>query len=204
VSVRSIIVGQFKKPHGLLGHVAGLIMATRLSNRQRNEWTVGLLHLEPGHRVLEIGSGPGIALEFCAAKVTDGHIVGLDHSAVMVKQAQRRLAEEISAGRAQIRLGSLSDISADGIVYDRIFSLNVVQFLPDRERTFRQIHSLLAPGGIAATTYQPRSKNATREDALAMASQIETAMKVASFAQIEHHELAIDPVPAICVTGRRS
>jgi hypothetical protein len=34
-----------------------------------------------------------------------------------------------------------------------------------------------------------------------MASEIETAMKAAGFAQIELHELALDPVPAICVTG---
>lgn len=201
MSIRSIIVGQFKKPHGLLGHVAGFIMATRSSNRQRNEWTVGLLQLKPGYSVLEIGCGPGIALKSCAASVADGHVMGIDHSPVMVKQAQKRLAAEIRAGRAQVRLGSLSDIAAECAAYDQVFSLNVVQFLPDTAKAFRQIYALPAPGGIAATTYQPRSKNPTREEALAMASEVETAMKAAGFAQIEHHKLALDPVPAISVTG---
>jgi hypothetical protein len=34
--LREVIVGQFKEPHGVLGHVAGWMMARRDSNRARN------------------------------------------------------------------------------------------------------------------------------------------------------------------------
>jgi cyclopropane fatty-acyl-phospholipid synthase-like methyltransferase len=201
MSLRSAIVGQFRQPHGLLGHVAGLVMANRPSNRKRNEWTLSLLALEAGHRVLEIGCGPGVALNACAARTSEGHVVGIDHSQVMVRQARERLAAAIASGRADVRLGSLSDLDNEHDAYDRIFSSNVVQFFPNMDDAFSRIHGFLADGGVAATTYQPRSKSPTRENALGMAARIENAMKAAGFGRIERHELLLKPVPVICVIG---
>lgn len=178
-------------------------MASRPSNRQRNEWTVRLLALEPDHRVLEIGCDPGLALQACVAEVPAGHILGIDHSEVMVYQARRRLAVEINAGRVEIRLGKLSDMAAERAVSDRIMSSNVVQFLPDLREDFKRIHGCLSNLGMAATTYQPRSKNPSREDAPDMAARTEAAMKAAGFAQIERRELPFNPAPAISLTGRK-
>lgn len=201
MSLRSIIVEQFKRPRGLLGRLAGFIMANRPSNRQRNEWTVSLLALEPNHRVLEIGCGPGFALKVCAKKLSEGLIVGIDHSEIMISQAQHRLAAEIRAGRAEVQLSSLFDLKTDHNVYDRVFSSNVLQFLPDIDAGFNKIYACLIDHGVVATTYQPRSKKPTRKNALEMASRIETAMKAAGFKQIELHELPLKPAPVICVTG---
>lgn len=204
MSLRATIVRQFKRPHGLPGRMAGLIMANRPSNRQRNEWTVGLLALEPGYRVLEIGCGPGLALKACAATLSDGYTLGIDHSEVMVAQARRRLSPEIKAGRAEVRPGSLADLGNEPATWDRVFSLNVVQFLSDPDEAFRAMGACLADRGIVATTYQPRSKNPTRENALDMASRIEASMKRAGFGQIGKHELPLSPAPAICVTGMKA
>ena len=60
-SFRVWLVGQFGRPTSAWGHVAGWIMAHRVSNRRRNRWTVDLLDLRPGERVLEIGFGPDSA-----------------------------------------------------------------------------------------------------------------------------------------------
>jgi cyclopropane fatty-acyl-phospholipid synthase-like methyltransferase len=203
MSLRSIVVRQFKRPHGLLGRLAGFIMANRLSNRERNLWTVGLLALEPNYRVLEIGCGPGFALKACAAKLPEGCVVGIDHSETMVSQARRRLALDIKSGRADVRLSSLSDVASETDTYDRVYSLNVVQFFPDMEEGFRQIHRCLVRHGMVATTYQPRSKNPTRDDALEIATRIEMVMKAVGFTGMERHELPLEPVPAICVIGRK-
>jgi len=201
LALRDRIVSQFRQPKGLPGRLAGLIMTNRPSNRRRNAWTVELLALEPHHRVLEIGCGPGLALELCAEITARGSVVGIDHSTVMVERAGRRFAQEIHSGRVEIRLGNFLEIAAFPSAFDRIYSVNVVQFLPDLNRSFEQIRSCLAAGGRVATTYQPRSKNPTREQALEMAKYIETAMQEVGFAQIERHELPLKPVPAICVIG---
>lgn len=57
------VAPQFGHPRGPLGHLAGWIMGARASNRERSRWAVSLLDIEPTDRVLEIGFGPGLAIE---------------------------------------------------------------------------------------------------------------------------------------------
>ena len=63
MNLQNVIVAQFQQPRGLLGQIAGWIMDHRPSNRDRNHWTVKLLHIQPQDQILEIGCGPGLALE---------------------------------------------------------------------------------------------------------------------------------------------
>ena len=204
MSLRKTIVGQFKNPHGWLGSIAGWIMANRRSNRQRNLWTVDLLQLKPDDRIIEIGCGPGLALEACLAQAAAGEVVGLDHSRTMLDQARVRNAGASSDGRLQLRLESLDELPPGFGPFDKLYSANVVQFLPDRAAAFRKIHALLKPNGIAATTYMPRSKNPSRAEALAMADEIEGHMKVAGFVGIRIEELPLRPVPAVCIIGEHA
>jgi ubiquinone/menaquinone biosynthesis C-methylase UbiE len=203
MSLRSVIVAHFRQPRGWIGRLVGWIMRTRPSNRQRNLWTVDLLDIQPGDRVLELGCGPGVALEACAARAVDGHVVGLDHSALMIAQAAKRLAAPVAEGRADLRVGTQEDIPALGGGFDKAYLVNVVQFLPDREAAYRMFFDVLAPGGTMATTYQPRHKNPTRADALAMADRIEAAMTAVGFTDIRIEELPLKPVAAVCVLGKR-
>jgi ubiquinone/menaquinone biosynthesis C-methylase UbiE len=201
MSLRKAVVGQFKKPHGYLGWIAGWIMANRRSNRERNDWTVDLLNVQSGDRVIEIGCGPGLALEACLARAGDGLVVGLDHSQTMLDQARARNAEANREGRLELRLGSLEDLPAIGGSFDKACSANVVQFFPDRGAAFRRIYSVLKPKGVAATTYMPRGKNPSRADSLDMAEEVRRHMEVAGFANIRIEELPMDPAPAVCVIG---
>jgi ubiquinone/menaquinone biosynthesis C-methylase UbiE len=65
------------------------MFAHRPSNRQRNRWVVSLLGVQPTDQVLEIGFGPGVAVA-ALARAGAGHVYGIDHSAVMLRQASRR------------------------------------------------------------------------------------------------------------------
>jgi hypothetical protein len=65
------------------------------------------------------------------------------------------------------------------------------------------IHDALRPGGVVATTYMPRGPNAAPEQADAMASKISAALREAGFEQISVRRLPLEPMPAICVLGRR-
>jgi hypothetical protein len=65
----TMVYSQFHRPAGLLGRVVGWIMANRPSNIQRSRWTVDLVNLQAGGRVLEIGFGPGLAIEQSARLV---------------------------------------------------------------------------------------------------------------------------------------
>jgi fibrillarin-like rRNA methylase len=46
---------------------------------KRNEWGISLLNIQPSGHVLEIGFGPGVAIQKMCDLVTDGIIYGIDH-----------------------------------------------------------------------------------------------------------------------------
>ena len=197
------IFRQFKRPEGLLGRLVGWIMATRPSNRARNAWTVDLLQIAASDRVLELGCGPGLGLAAAARKATAGHVIGLDHSPTMLAQASARLADAIAAGRVDLRLGGIEALAREGGPFDRVFSVNVIQFLGDKRSALAALHAVTKPGGLLATTYQPRGRNPTREAALRMAAELRVAAEAVGFVDICVEELPLEPVPAVCVLARR-
>ena len=204
MSLRSTIVRQFERPTGLVGALAGAVMASRSGNIKRNMWTLDLLNPQPGESILELGCGPGVALAESAARVAPGFVMGLDHSAVMVRQASSRCADAISEGHVTVKEGGLERLAATERRFDKAYSANVLQFIDDKAAAFRLIRRVLKPGGQVATTYQPRSRNPTRQQALAMASKLRDAMQEAGFQAITLHELPLADAPAICLMGRRA
>jgi trans-aconitate methyltransferase len=188
---------QFHRPSGLLGSVAGWIMAHRPSNVARNRWTVDLLQVEERDHVLEIGFGPGLALEAVARRAPRGRVVGIDHSALMVRLARRR-----NPG-VDLRLGGIEHLAQLGETFDKVFSVNVLQFLRDRSGTLGLVRAALKPGGIAATTVQLRRPGATADDAGAFAQKLSEEMIQAGFRDVIVHRLDLKPVPAMCVLARR-
>jgi SAM-dependent methyltransferase len=197
------VVRQFRRPEGLLGLLAGWIMASRPSNRRRNLWTVELLDISTGDRVLEFGCGPGRALAACAERAKSGVVVVIDHSRTMLAQAARRNGDALALGRVQLEYGGPELLPTLNGPFDKVFSVNVVQFLPDQAAVFRALHDAMVPGGIVATTYQPRHQNATRGDALRVADGVTKHTAAAGFVEVSVAELALQPVPAICVLGRK-
>ena len=90
MSLVTPVYRQFRRPTGLLGRLAGWIMANRPSNIERNRWTVDVLNVQPADHVLEIGFGPGLAIAQVARLAPQGRLVGIDHSALMIERASRR------------------------------------------------------------------------------------------------------------------
>lgn len=199
MSLRSAIVSQFQHPRGLLGRLVGFVLAGRGSNLLRNRWTVDLVDPTRGERVLEIGCGPGVALELCLSRA-GVRAVGVDHSKLMISQAGRRNRRAADEGRLSLVQGTVDGVPAELGPFDKAFSINVIQFV-DREAFVARVRSMLKPGGVFATTYQPRHANATRADALKMAAQLEAILKAQGFGNVRTEEIDLKPVPAVCVIG---
>ena len=108
--MKKYVISQFGRPHGLVGRLAGVIMAHRASNKLRNRWTVNLLNLEPSHQVLEVGCGPGIALAQIAECLEGGRVVGLDFSKTMHDMAAKRNRQAIRDGRVSLVMGSAEEL----------------------------------------------------------------------------------------------
>lgn len=201
MSLRSIIVSQFERPRGLLGWLVGWILARRGSNLTRNRWTVDLLDPKSGERVLEVGCGPGVALELCLSRMSV-KAVGVDHSALMISQAAKRNTKAMRAGRLTLIEGAIADVPGHLAPFDKAFSINVIQFV-DKRAFIARARALLKPQGLFVTTYQPRDANASRSGALAMAAQLRELLTAEGFGDIRVEEIDLKPVPAVCVSARR-
>lgn len=206
-SLRRYIVGQFSRPHGLLGKVAGWIMAHRQSNQKRNLWTVGLLDIQKADRVLEIGFGPGFALERIAEQAADGFVVGVDHSPTMVRAATKRNYAAVKAGRMKLLVGTVENVHKECPSgengFQKAFAVNVSGFWQDPVAEMRAIYDLMAPGGLFALTFQPRHKNASDADAVAAADRMAGQISQAGFENIRCEQLhTVSPI-AICVIAEK-
>jgi ubiquinone/menaquinone biosynthesis C-methylase UbiE len=202
--LRTWATGHFARPAGVWGSLAGWVMALRPSNKRRNAWTVDLLELHAGQRVLEIGFGPGLSLARAAAKVgTTGFVAGIDVSDVMLAQATRRNISSIRQERMALHVAGVEDLPDLGDPFDAILAVNSVGFWPDRPVRLQELLTRLAPGGRLAITVQPRSRGATAETSARVGAELEQGVRDAGFDSVESHMLALAP-PAVCVIGRRS
>ncbi|HXQ15883.1 MAG TPA: class I SAM-dependent methyltransferase [Caulobacteraceae bacterium] len=194
------LFAQFGRPQGFLGWVAGKLMASRSGNRIRNRWTVDLLDIGAGDRVLEVGYGPGLGVQAALSKVTRGLVVGFDHSCVMHGQARRRNQRAVELGGLLLRTGSLEDAPALGLTFDRAFCVNVAQFWPDPDVALAVLKSLLKPGGRLALTYQPAGRRPQASDADRFATEAWPRLERAGFSDIKVERLTdLKPMPAVCL-----
>jgi SAM-dependent methyltransferase len=195
------VVGQFHRPHGWGGRAAGWVMAKRGSNRQRNVWAVGLLDVQPHDRILEIGFGPGIAVRELARRATSGLVVGVDHSDVMVRQARKRNAAAVRAGRVDLRLGTADRLPVFGEPFDRILAVNSLMFWDDPVDRLVELRGLLRPGGRVAIAYQPRGPGASDETAAQAGRELAEQFAAAGFTDVRVETLDLQPTNAVCVLG---
>lgn len=194
------VVRQFGRPRGAAGSVAGWVMAHRSSNRLRNRWVAALLDVQPEEKVLEIGFGPGLAVAELSRRVgPSGHVYGIDHSAVMLRQASRRSAAAIRAGRVTLVQGTVDRLppALDG-PFDAVLAVNSLGFWPSPAERLDDLRRRLAPGGRIAIASQPRTPGATRNTSLEAARTITELLRSAGFSQPRTELLDLTP-PVVCV-----
>jgi SAM-dependent methyltransferase len=192
------VVGQGHHPRGAAGSVTGWVFAHRPSNRQRNRWVVSLLGVQPADRVLEIGFGPGVAVAELV-RAGAGRVYGVDHSSVMLRQASRRNAAAIRAGRVTLINAPVEQLPAalDG-PFDAIVAVNSLGFWPARAERLAELRQRLAPGGRIAIASQPRCPGATAGTSRSAAGEIEDLLRSVGFTQVTTETLRLSP-PVVCV-----
>jgi len=192
------VVGQGHHPRGAAGRVTGWVFAHRPSNRLRNRWAVSLLGVQPADQVLEIGFGPGIAIAELA-RAGAGHVYGVDHSGVMLRQASRRNAAAIRAGRVTLINAPVDQLPAalDG-PFGAILAVNSLGFWPAPAERLAELSRRLAPGGRIAIVSQPRCHGATAGTSRRAGDEIGNLLRSAGFTQVRTETLALSP-PAVCV-----
>lgn len=135
------------------------------SNRAIVEFTgVG-----PGDRVLDVGCGPGAALENAASAGADCH--GVDPSPSMVKRAAARVPGAV------VREGSAESIPFDDATFTHVWSIASFHHWADTNGGLDEIERVLAPGGKVFIVERKLKKGRighglNRVDAMAVAENL--------------------------------
>jgi ubiquinone/menaquinone biosynthesis C-methylase UbiE len=138
------MAAQFMHPRGLLGRLAGRLMAE--GNLEPARWLVDeLLGVGVDDRFLDVGCGPGTALALAADRATCGWVVGVDDSDVMVAQARTRTRGRMSVVRARAEQLPFVDAS-----FTRVGSANSVPFWDSPGEGLLELHRVLRPTGVVA------------------------------------------------------
>jgi len=119
-------------------------------NRGPNRAAIEALDIQPSDRILELGFGPGAAIETLAALAPLGKIRGIDQSPVMLDLARRRNMREIRAGHVVLKQGTFENLPLPDASIDKILAVNVVYFWDDAAPILEEMKRVLHPGGLVS------------------------------------------------------
>jgi ubiquinone/menaquinone biosynthesis C-methylase UbiE len=194
------LMAQFGHPRGFWGHVVGMVMA--YENRERNQWAASLLQVQPGDHILEIGFGPGLAIQHLAQTTSAGLIAGVDESPVMVQQARRRNAISIQRGRVAIHQGSVTQLPFSDATFEIVFAVNSLHHWPDPKANVREIWRVLKHSGEVAIIEQPRGP-ATDDALQAREQELTSLLTTAEFSNVRLKRKPMRPAPSLCVLASK-
>src|SRR5262245_8935250 len=152
---RKLLMRMFGLPKGVLGRLGGIVMARM--NHDAAVQVIELLDVRPDDKILEIGFGPGVAIQLLLDRVPAGSIAGVDQSQEMVRQASARNADALRSRRVDLRYGSVERLPFPDESFDRALAIKSMQVWPNAGAGLQEIRRVLKPGGTLALGFTVNS-----------------------------------------------
>ncbi|MDQ6696007.1 MAG: methyltransferase domain-containing protein [Actinomycetota bacterium] len=130
------------------GHQDAVLRAHRWRTAE-NSAAYLLAHLQAGHRLLDVGCGPGTLTADLARRVSPGEAVGVDMAASVVEEAVGHAARS-QIDNVSFRVGDFRDAGLEPASFDVVHAHQVLQHLSDPVGALEAMARLARPGGIVA------------------------------------------------------
>jgi len=106
-----------------------------------------LRRLEPGERVVDVGSGAGFDSFIAAGQVGEsGRVVGVDMTPQMLRKS-RATADSLGYAHVEFCEGLAEDLPVEDGWADVVLSNGVINLCADKRAVFEEIQRVLKPGG---------------------------------------------------------
>jgi arsenite methyltransferase len=103
--------------------------------------------LQPGERVVDLGSGGGFDCFIAAGQVgPEGRVVGIDMTEEMLGRS-RAAATAMGVPNVEFRQGLIEDVPIEDGSVDVVISNGVINLCADKRRVFAEVMRVLKPGG---------------------------------------------------------
>lgn len=146
--IYKVIGAQARKPSGWFGKITGHSMAWE--HKPLIKWAITLMDIQPTDYVLDVGCGSGVAIKLVAQIAVEGFVAGVDYSEEMVRQARKRNAAAVRAGRVEIKHGDVAALPYDDESFDKVIATETFNFWPDPVANLQEVRRVLRPGGLVA------------------------------------------------------
>jgi SAM-dependent methyltransferase len=104
--------------------------------------------IQPGERVVDVGSGAGFDSFVAAHHVgPDGAVVGVDMTTEMLEKSAAT-ADHLTLRHVEFRYGLAEDLPVEDGWADVVISNGVINLCADKRAVFDEIHRVLRPGGV--------------------------------------------------------
>lgn len=152
MSSQGLLWSNFSKPQGFVGELIGNYMA--FENYVLNLWAVYMMEIQEKERILEVGFGPGIAIQEMAKQAKKGFIAGVDYSALMVSKAQERNHQSIQEGKVDLRQATANQLPEYGEAFDKVLTVNNIMYWERPIETLYDLRNQLKQGGQISVVFQ--------------------------------------------------
>lgn len=140
-------------PRGPFGLLLGWIWSRE--HAALNAEVIDVLAVRPGHRVADVGCGPGQAVRMLAAIDPSVSALGLDTSALMTWLTRARNRSAVARGQVVTLVVTPPELPVEPASVDRIMSVHSIYFWPDQRDTLARLVHALAPGGRLVLAFRP-------------------------------------------------
>jgi len=163
--------------------------------------------IEPGHHVLDLGSGAGNDCFVARVIVGEaGSVTGLEFSEEMLAKARKNVSK-LGYLNVHFVAGDIEDMPFEDDRFDVVISNCVLNLVPDKGRAFAELLRVLKPGGhfcVSDVVIKGELPEKLRADAEMYAGCVSGAMQLedylgvitrAGFANIQIHKQRVIQVP---------